>query len=353
MAIFQKIKNFFYDDIAIDLGTANTLIYQKFRGIILNEPSYISVTKDEDQILAVGSEAKKMMGRTPVNIQTIRPLKDGVIANFSAAEKMLQSFVKKIYQQRIIKPSATILVCIPANATQVDYRAIRESAIRVGARRVFLIEEPIAAAVGVGMDIEKAFGSMVVDIGGGTLEIAVISLNGVIYSSSTKIGGDRLDESIINYLKKKFNILIGESTAEFIKMEIGCAYFNPEVDQLKSFNIRGKNIATGVPISVLVTNRDIQAALQELLQQMAKAIEVALNYTPPELISDIIQNGIVLTGGGALLDKIDLFLQHALKVPIIIAPDPLTCVARGGGKVLEMMNSSFDQAKHLLHVDYN
>lgn len=351
--MFKKIKNFFYDDIAIDLGTANTLIYQKFNGIILNEPSVVSIVKDQDQILAVGNEAKKMMGRTPLNIQTIRPLRDGVIANFRAAEKMLQHFVKKIYEQRMIKPSASILICVPCNANQVDYRAIRESAFKCGARKVFLIEEPVAAAIGVGMNIEKAYGSMVVDIGGGTLEIAIISLNGIVYSSSTKVGGDRCDDSIINYLKKKFNILVGESTAEFIKMEIGCAYFDQEVDQLKTLNVRGRSIATGVPISVIVTNRDIQVALHEPLQQMVKAIQAALDASPPELAADIIENGIVLTGGGALLNGINKLFKHTLQLPVIIAPDPLTCVARGGGRVLEMLSTSFDHAKHLLHIDYN
>ena len=340
--MFKKIKNFFYDDIAIDLGTANTLIYQKFNGIILNEPSVVSIVKDQDQILAVGNEAKKMMGRTPLNIQTIRPLRDGVIANFRAAEKMLQHFVKKIYEQRVIKPSASILICVPCNANQVDYRAIRESAFKCGARKVFLIEEPVAAAIGVGMNIEKAYGSMVVDIGGGTLEIAIISLNGIVYSSSTKVGGDRCDESIINYLKKKFNILVGESTAEFIKMEIGCAYFDQEVDQLKTLNVRGRSIATGVPISVIVTNRDIQVALNEPLQQMVKAIQAALDASPPELAADIAEKGLVLTGGGALLRDIDKLLMEETGLPVIVADDPLTCVARGGGKALEMMDLGGD-----------
>ncbi len=351
--MFKQIKNFFYDEIAIDLGTANTLIYQKFNGIILNEPSVVSILKDQDQILAVGNEAKKMLGRTPVNIETIRPLRDGVIANFRAAEKMLQYFVKKIYEQRLIKPYSSILICVPCNSNQVDYRAIRESAYIAGARKVFLIEEPVAAAIGVGMNIERAYGSMVVDIGGGTLEIAIISLNGIVYSSSTKVGGDRCDDNIINYLKKKFNILIGESTAEFIKMEIGCAYYDQEVDQLKSVNVRGRSIATGVPISVLVTNRDIQIALNEPLQQMIKAIQTALDASPPELVADIIENGIVLTGGGALLHGLDRFFEHKLQLPVIIAPDPLTCVARGGGRVLEMLSTSFEDTKHFLHTDYN
>ena len=347
--MFRKIRNFFYDDIAIDLGTANTLIYQKFNGIILNEPSVVAMMRDQDQILAVGNEAKKMLGRTPLNIQTIRPLRDGVIANFHVAEKMLQYFVQKIYAERIIKPYASILVCVPCNASEVDCRAIRESAFRAGARKVFLIEEPVAAAIGVGMNIEKAYGSMVVDIGGGTLEIAIISLNGIVYSSSTKIGGDRCDESIITYLKKKFNILIGEATAEFIKIEIGCACYDQEVDQLKSINVRGRSIATGVPISVTVTNKDMQVALHEPLLQMIKAIEIALDSSPPELAADIVENGIVLTGGGSLLTDLDKLLNTTIKLPVTIAPDPLTCVARGGGRVLEMLSTSYAVAKDLLH----
>lgn len=347
--MFEKLKGIFFDEIAIDLGTANTLIYQKNKGIILNEPSVVAMTKNQEQILAVGYDAKKMLGRTPLNIQAVRPLKDGVIANFQAAEKMLQSFVKRIYSSRLITPSPNILICVPCNANQVDCRAIRESALRTGARKVFLIEEPVAAAMGVGLDITKATGSMVVDIGGGTLEIAVISLNGIVYSSSTKVGGDRCDEHIINYLKKKFNILIGEASAEFLKIEIGCAYFNQEIDELKSINVRGRNIATGVPISVVVTNRDIQMALHEPLQNMVKAIEVAIHSSPPELVSDIIEQGIILTGGGALLKGIDQFFSKMINVPVSVAEDPLTCVVRGGGKVLEMLSHTFEIAKDLLH----
>lgn len=333
--MFKKLKGFFFDEISIDLGTANTLIYQKNKGIILNEPSVVAMTKYHEQILAVGYEAKKMLGRTPANIQVVRPLRDGVIANFKAAEKMLNYFVKKIYASRLITPASNILICIPCNSNQIDCRAIRESALRTGARKVFLIEEPVAAAIGVGIDISKASGSMVVDIGGGTLEIAIISLNGIVYSSSTKVGGDRCDEHIINYLKKKFNILIGEATAECLKIEIGCAYFNQETDQLNSINVRGRNIATGVPISVIITNRDIQIALQEPLQNIIKAIEIAINSSPPELIADIMEQGIILTGGGALLKGIDQFVSNATNIPVIIANDPLTCVVRGGGRVLE------------------
>lgn len=347
--MLREIKNFFFDEIAIDLGTANTLIYQKHKGIILNEPSVVAMTRDEEQILAVGCEAKKMLGRTPVHIRTIRPLRDGVIANFNAAEKMLQNFLTKIYARRLIKPSSNILICVPCNASQVDCRSIKESALRAGARKVFLIEEPVAAAVGVGMNIEQANGSMVVDIGGGTLEIAIISLSGIVYSSSTKIGGDRCDESIINYLKRKFNILIGESTAEFIKMEVGCACFDEQVDTLKCINVRGRSVSTGVPISIVVTNKDLQIALHEPLQQMVIAIENAIQASPPELVSDLMEQGIVLTGGGALLHRIDHFLQKAINVPVTVAHDPLTCVVRGGGKVLEMLGASYKKAKDLLH----
>jgi len=246
-------------------------------------------------------------------------------------------------------PSTRILICVPCNASQIDCRAIRESAIGAGAKKVFLIEEPMAAAIGVGIDIEKARGSMVIDIGGGTTEIAIMALNGVVYSSSTKIGGDRCDESIINYLKRNFGILVGESTAEFIKMNIGCAMYNDEVNCLQSMNVRGRSVATGVPISVTVTNRDMLMALQEPLQQMINSITTALDAAPPELAGDIIENGIVLTGGGALLTDLDKLLSTMMKLPVTVAPDPLTCVARGGGKVLEMLTSSFDKAKELLH----
>lgn len=352
--MFKNIKNFFYDDISIDLGTANTLIYQKNKGIILNEPSVVAIinkefnTKDCSQILAVGTEAKKMFGRTPLNVKTIRPLRDGVIANFQAAEQMLQYFIKKIYAERMFTPYTRVLVCVPCNASQIDCRAIKESAISAGANKVFLIEEPMAAALGAGVNIEKAKGSMVIDIGGGTTEIAVLALNGIVYSSSTKIGGDRCDESIINYLKKHFGILIGEATAEYIKMHIGCAMYDELEQGLQSVNVRGRNLATGVPISVTVTNRDLLAALQEPLQQIVQAITTALDAAPPELAGDIMESGIILTGGGSLLKDLDKFLSNMMKFPVIITPDPLTCVARGGGKVLEMLTTSFDRAQDLI-----
>lgn len=351
--MLDKIKNIFYDDISIDLGTANTLIYQKFKGIILNEPSVVAIANKEysgetDHILAVGSEAKKMFGRTPLNIKAIRPLRDGVIANFQAAEKMLQYFIKKIYTERMFTPYMRVLICVPCNSSQIDCRAIKESALSAGAKQVFLIEEPMAAAIGVGVDISQAKGSMVVDIGGGTTEIAVLALNGIVFSSSTKIGGDRCDDSIIHYLKRHFGILVGESTAEYIKMNIGCAIYDEEVSTLESMNVRGRNLATGVPVSVTVTNKDILAALQEPIQQMVNAITSALEVVPPELSGDIVENGIILTGGGALLKDLDKLLSKVMNVPVMVAPDPLTCVARGGGKVLELLSTSFEQAQELM-----
>lgn len=351
--MFKTIKDIFCNDISIDLGTANTLIYQKFKGIILNEPSVVAVMnkdidKIEGNILAVGTEAKKMFGRTPLHIKAIRPLRDGVIANFQVAEKMLQYFIKKIYSERMFTPYIRVLVCIPCNASQIDCRAIKESVISAGASKVLLIEEPIAAAIGFGINFAQAKGSMVVDIGGGTTEIAVMVLNGVVFSSSTKIGGDRCDESIINYLKKNFGILIGDSTAEYIKMNIGCALYDEEVSFLQSINIRGKSIATGVPISVAVTNKDVFLALEDPIQQMVNAIITALDSAPPELAGDIAENGIILTGGGALLKDLDKFLSNILKLPVTVAPDPLTCVARGGGKVLEMLSSSAEKAQQFL-----
>lgn len=351
--MFNKIKNLFYDDISIDLGTANTLIYQKFKGIILNEPSVVAIAnKDlygqQDHILAVGAEAKKMFGRTPLNIKAIRPLRDGVIANFQAAERMLQYFIKKIYVERMFTPYMRVLVCVPCNSSQIDCRAIKESALSAGAKQVFLIEEPMAAAIGVGMNIEQAKGSMVVDIGGGTTEIAILALNGIVYSSSTKVGGDRCDESIIYYLKKHFGILVGEATAEYIKMNIGCAMYDEHINTLESMSVRGRNLATGVPVSVTITNKDILLAVQEPLQQMINAITSALEASPPELSGDIVENGIVLTGGGALLKDLDKLLSKVIHVPVMVAPDPLTCVARGGGKVLELLTTSFEQAQDLM-----
>ncbi len=338
--MFNRIRGLFSNDISIDLGTANTLIYVRGKGIVLNEPSVVAVRKDGDSInsksiRAVGTEAKRMLGRTPAHISAIRPLKDGVIADFTVTEKMLQYFIHNVHGSKLFRPSPRVLVCVPCGSTQVERRAIRESAIGAGARIVYLIEEPMAAAIGAGMQVGDARGSMVVDIGGGTTEIAVISLNGIVYAESVRIGGDRFDESIINYVRRNYGSLIGDATAERIKHEIGCAYPATEV---KEIEVRGRNLAEGVPRSFTLNSNEILEALQEPLTGIVSAVKNALEKTPPELGSDVADGGLVLTGGGALLRDLDRLLMEETGLPVIIAEDPLTCVARGGGRYLEMLD---------------
>jgi rod shape-determining protein MreB len=327
----------FSTDLSIDLGTANTLIYVKERGIILDEPSVVAIRMHNGQksIEAVGKEAKRMLGRTPGNIQAIRPLKDGVIADFQVTEKMLQHFIAKVHETKFIRPSPRVLICVPCTSTQVERRAIRESALSAGAREVKLIEEPMAAAIGAGLQVEEATGCMVVDIGGGTTEIAIISLNGVVYRDSIRIGGDRFDESIVSYVRRKYGSLIGDSTAERIKQEIGCAY---KSDELREIDVRGRHLAEGVPRSFTLTNDEILAALEEPLEAMMRSVKLALEQSPPELAADIAESGIVLTGGGALLTDLDKRISNETGLPVVVAEDPLTCVARGGGKALELMD---------------
>jgi rod shape-determining protein MreB len=327
----------FSTDLSIDLGTANTLIYVKERGIILDEPSVVAIRVHNGQksIEAVGKEAKRMLGRTPGNIQAIRPLKDGVIADFQVTEKMLQHFIAKVHETKFIRPSPRVLICVPCTSTQVERRAIRESALSAGAREVKLIEEPMAAAIGAGLQVEEATGCMVVDIGGGTTEIAIISLNGVVYSDSIRIGGDRFDESIVSYVRRKYGSLIGDSTAERIKQEIGCAF---KSDALKEIDVRGRHLAEGVPRSFTLTNDEILTALEEPLEAIMRAVKQALEQSPPELAADIAESGIVLTGGGALLTDLDHRISNETGLPVVVAEDPLTCVARGGGKALELMD---------------
>jgi rod shape-determining protein MreB len=327
----------FSTDLSIDLGTANTLIYVKERGIILDEPSVVAIRMHNGQksIEAVGKEAKRMLGRTPGNIQAIRPLKDGVIADFQVTEKMLQHFIAKVHESKFIRPSPRVLICVPCTSTQVERRAIRESALSAGAREVKLIEEPMAAAIGAGLQVEEASGCMVVDIGGGTTEIAIISLNGVVYRDSIRIGGDRFDESIVSYVRRKYGSLIGDSTAERIKQEVGCGY---KSDELKEIDVRGRHLAEGVPRSFTLTNDEILSALEEPLDAMMRSVKLALEQSPPELAADIAESGIVLTGGGALLTDLDKRISNETGLPVYIAEDPLTCVARGGGKALELMD---------------
>lgn len=336
--MFGRIRGLFSNDLSIDLGTANTLIYVKGRGIVLDEPSVVAIRDNgvgNRQIVAVGSDAKRMLGRTPGNIAAIRPLKDGVIADFMVTEKMLQHFIRKVHPSRLFRPSPRVLVCVPCGSTQVERRAIRESAAGAGAREVYLIEEPMAAAIGAGLPVSDASGSMVVDIGGGTTEVATLSLNGIVYSDSVKIGGDKFDEAIIAYVRKTYGMLIGEATAERIKMEIGTAYPDSEPRQVE---VRGRNLSEGVPRSFIISSSEALEALQQPLQAMIAAVRTALERTPPELGADIAERGIVLTGGGALLRNLNKLIAEETGIPCIVADEPLTCVARGGGKALELMD---------------
>jgi rod shape-determining protein MreB len=327
----------FSSDLSIDLGTANTLIYVRDQGIVLDEPSVVAIRVHNGQktIEAVGTDAKRMLGRTPGNITAIRPLKDGVIADFQVTEKMLQYFIAKVHKHSFMRPSPRVLVCVPCKSTQVERRAIRESCLSAGAREVRLIEEPMAAAIGAGLNVEEASGSMVVDIGGGTTEIAIISLNGVVYSDSVRIGGDRFDEAIVSYVRRTYGSLIGDATAERIKQEIGCAFAGSE---LREIDVRGRNLAEGVPRSFTLNSDEILEALQEPLTNIVQAVKRALEQSPPELAADIAEKGIVMTGGGALLRDIDRLLAEETGLPVVIADDPLTCVARGGGKAMEIMD---------------
>jgi rod shape-determining protein MreB len=336
----RRLRGLFSNDLSIDLGTANTLIYARHKGIVLNEPSVVAIRQDKGPggakvVAAVGEEAKEMLGRTPSNITAIRPMKDGVIADFTVTEKMLQYFIHKVHEHRVIRPSPRVLICVPCGSTQVERRAIKESAAGAGAREVFLIEEPMAAAIGAGLPVHEARGSMVIDIGGGTSEVAVISLNGIVYSGSVRIAGDRFDEAIINYVRRNFGTLIGEATAERIKKEIGSAYPGAEVREIE---VKGRNLAEGVPRSFTLNSNEILEALQEPLSGITDAVRKALEQTPPELGADVAERGIVLTGGGALLRDIDRLIEEETGLPVVIAEDPLTCVARGGGKALEMID---------------
>jgi rod shape-determining protein MreB and related proteins len=338
MFIPKRLRGLFSNDLSIDLGTANTLIYVKDRGIVLNEPSVVAIRHHNGTKLveAVGTEAKRMLGRTPGNITAIRPLKDGVIADFYVTEKMLQHFMRKVYENSWFKPSPRVLVCVPCLSTEVEKRAIRESVLNAGAREVCLIEEPRAAAIGAGLKVEEASGSMVVDIGGGTTEIAIISLNGVVYSDSIRIGGDRFDESIVNYVRRHYGSVIGDATAERIKQEVGCAYAG---SQVREIDVRGRNLAEGIPRSFTLNSDEVLEALQEPLAGIVQAVKNALEQSPPELASDIAESGLVLTGGGALLRDIDRLLAEETGLPVFVADDPLTCVARGGGIAMAWMDN--------------
>jgi rod shape-determining protein MreB and related proteins len=339
MGFFDKFSDYFANDIAIDLGTANTLVYARGRGIILNEPSVVAVQKNyrgmQNRVLAVGKEAKEMLGRTPGSIVAIRPIKDGVIADFEVTQSMLKYFISKSMggKKALVRPR--IIICVPYGITQVEKRAVKESAQSAGAREVYLIEEPMAAAIGAGLPITEPSGNMVVDIGGGTTGVAVISLGGIVYCKSIKIAGDKFDESIVNYVRRQFNLLIGERTAENIKMAIGNAY---PFDEERVMEIKGRDLVAGAPKTIEITSTQVHDALTDSVNEVVDAVKTALEKTPPELASDIVDNGIVLTGGGALLANLDILLRERTGLPVSLAEDPLTCVVLGSGKVLEELD---------------
>jgi rod shape-determining protein MreB len=336
--ILDPILGLFSNDLAIDLGTANTLVYVKGKGIIAFEPSVVAVQRDArgiKKVLAVGKEAKEMLGRTPGSIEAIRPMKEGVIADFEVTEAMLRYFIRKAHNRKtLIRPR--IIICVPFGITEVEKRAVRESAESAGAREVFLIEQPMAAAIGAGLPITEPSGNMIVDIGGGTTQVAVISLAGIVYSRSIRIAGDKLDEAIIHYLKRKYNMLIGERTAEQIKINIGTAYPEKEV---RTMEVKGRDLVAGVPKTLEVNSEEVREAIQEPVNAIVESVKVALERTPPELASDIVDRGIFLAGGGALIRNIDLLLREETDLPVMIADDPMTCVVLGTGKALDQLDT--------------
>ncbi|MFW6034622.1 MAG: rod shape-determining protein [Halothermotrichaceae bacterium] len=327
----------FSKKIGIDLGTANILVFEKGEGIVLQEPSVVVMDKNNDNVVAVGTEARRMLGRTPGNIVAIRPLKDGVIADFEVTEIMLKHFISQaVKRKRLFKP--TVMVCIPVGITGVEKRAVIESAMQVGAKKTFLIEEPLAAAIGAGLPIDEPSGSMVIDIGGGTSEIAVLSLGGIVVSESLRIGGDRFDEAMIRYIRDKYNLIIGDKTAEEIKMNIGAAY----VEENKEYEVRGRSVVSGLPKNLVLTSEETIEAFQEPINAITDAVKRVLEQTPPELSSDIMDRGIIMTGGGALLRGFTKLLSKQTDIPVFLADDPLTCVARGTGHALEELDKLSD-----------
>ena len=333
--MFNRLLGKISNDLAIDLGTANTLVYVKGKGIVLSEPSVVAVRTDNrhrNKVLAVGTEAKRMLGRTPGNIKAIRPMKDGVIADFEVTEAMLRHFIRQVHKRRsLIRPR--IIICVPSGITQVEKRAVRESAESAGAREVYLIEEPMAAAIGAGLPITDPTCNMVVDIGGGTTEVAVISLAGIVYSRSIRVGGDKMDDALVQYIKRKYNLLIGERTAEIIKTTIGNAYPDPE--NIETIEVKGRDLVSGIPKILAIDSEEIRVAISEQIDSIVETVKTALEQTPPELAADIVDTGIVMTGGGALLKNLDKLLREETSLPITVTEDPLSTVVLGSGKALE------------------
>ena len=346
--MLSRIFGFLSADMAIDLGTANTLVYVKGKNIVLNEPSVVAIAevKGKKQVLAVGNDAKQMLGRTPGNIQAIRPLRDGVIADFEIAEDMIKYFIRKVHNRRSFA-SPMIVICVPSGSTPVERRAIQESAEAAGARKVFLIEEPMAAAIGAGLPVTEPTGSLVVDIGGGTTEVAVLSLGGIVYARSVRVGGDKMNEAIIAYIRRNHNLLVGEGSAESIKEEIGAAC-PPEEGEGRTMEIKGRDLMNGVPKELIISEHQIAESLTEPVSQIIEAVKSALEHTAPELAADIVDKGIVLTGGGALLTNMDYVLRYATGLPVSIADGPLSCVALGTGRALEEMK----KLRHVLTTMY-
>ena len=342
--LFDAVLGVFSNDLAIDLGTANTLVYLKGKGIVVSEPSVVAVQKDsvgQKKVLAVGTDAKNMLGRTPGSIVAIRPMKDGVIADFDITEEMLRYFIRKIHNRKaLVRPR--IVICVPSGITQVEKRAVKESAESAGAREVYLIEEPMAAAIGAGLPITEASGNMIVDIGGGTTEVAVISLAGIVYAKSVRVGGDKMDEALTQHLKRKYNLLIGERTAEEIKISIGSAYpdslASAKDGKIDTMEVKGRDLVSGIPKTLKIDAQEIREALSETINAIVEAVRIALERTPPELAADIVDKGIVLAGGGALLRNLDTLLREETGLPVVIAEDPLSCVVLGSGKVLDELD---------------